>query len=226
MAWQRNFRRELYEEFLSPGGLPGLKETTLLDPQGWRHLTRSEVEFAAKYALWLSFRDWGNFFSWVVKAGVGEEDKKDAASSGQSPSLSNKDSGGVEPPLVTAAQLQDLTQRAGTQIRALASSEDLQGRLLSLGATSELKARLASLGSEGLHLTRDCLDEFLKGYEVSSARVGDLHGRNIYLCIHTLTIFSHFFLPTPFFLSHLRMGRVSRYESTLRRRQQGRRRKS
>jgi hypothetical protein len=171
VTWQRNFRRELYEEFLSPGEqLPGLKETTLLDPQAWRRLSRAEVEFAAKYALWLNLRDWRNLFSWVVKSGAGEEGEKGGAtSSGQASTAPKESSSAVEPPLVTAAQLQDLTQRAGTQIQALARSEDLQGRLLSLGATSDLKARLATLGSEGLHLTRDCLDEFLKGYEVSAA---------------------------------------------------------
>ena len=135
--------------------IPGLVETSLLDPQRWRSLTREEVEFAAKYALWLTLNDWLVFFSSFRGK---EKETLEVGSTGV------KNVGGE--PTLTPTQLHEFATHATSRISSVAKDEGLRSRLLALSETSELRAKVLLLGSQGLNLTRDCLDEFLKGYEV------------------------------------------------------------
>jgi len=157
----QNFGREFKREFFSgkKDEVPGLVETSLFDPNRWRSLSQHEVEFAAKYALWLTLNDWVSFFS--------SSRGKDGEANTRSEDENIKTGEGVPgAPLVDPARLHALVSRVASKATSLSQDEDLRTRLIALGESSELRIRVILLGSQGLSLARDCLDEFLKGYEV------------------------------------------------------------
>jgi hypothetical protein len=151
---------QLREQLRPLPDLPGIVQTSLIDPEGWRERSASEVELAFKVALWMGLKDYGNLLCLLV---------------GRPASFPVQEA----PPQQQAAEAGEQGSEAGAAAPAaslpgsLPSSEAIRAatlqaasRLGSLSRDEELRRRVAAMGSEALTLTRECLDEFLAGYEV------------------------------------------------------------
>ena len=155
--------KELREQLTPVPDLPGITNTTLIDPQGWSSLSASEVELAFKMSLWMSLVDYGNLLAMLL---------------GRPTTLREEGGGGgAAGPGVGAGAAPGAGAQLAAALAQAPTSEDIRAatlqaatRLSSLSRDEELRGRLAAMGSSALHLTRDCLDEFLAGYEVRSRR--------------------------------------------------------
>ena len=145
LAELRALSQQLREQLTPCPDVPGTVQTTLIDPQGWRERSAAEVELAFKLSLWMTLQDYGNLGALLV---------------GRPTSFP---AGGVPPLAPEGAATAGVLPATSEEVRQVALQA--ASRLSVLSRDEQLRLRLAAMGSEALQLTRECLDEFLTGYE-------------------------------------------------------------
>jgi hypothetical protein len=147
--------RRLKEELTPLPTPPGYVNTSPINPDLWARIPSEHLRYAIKTSVKEVLGDYVWLFR-KMKGGGGEATKATeepgggaaAASASPTPSPS---SGTIRPPL-TSEEIREASIRAARRAMDLAKDEGL-------------RERLASLSAEGLSLARDCLDEFLRGYQ-------------------------------------------------------------
>jgi hypothetical protein len=156
-SWWKDFRRELREELTVQPDPPGTVNTSLFDPEKWERLSPEQIRVAMLAALWMSWVDWKSLFDFLMGRPFSllppdDEGEKKAAATDAAQSAP-----GVSLPSVTSEQARAAALHVVKRLSAATQDEDL-------------KSRLAAIATEVLSLARDCLDEFLLGYQVSADR--------------------------------------------------------
>jgi hypothetical protein len=164
--------RELREQLTPMPNLPGVVNTTLLDPPAWRAHSAAEVELAFKLALWMSVTDFRNLLALLTGRPTTFERGEARAEPPPPPPPREQQGAGAAaaggPPSPAALAVAQALARAPSPADVRGAALQAAAQLSSLSRDEELRRRLAAMGSEALNLTRDCLDEFLAGYEVRS----------------------------------------------------------
>jgi hypothetical protein len=168
------FLKELREQLTPIPDMPGVVNTTLLDPPAWRQRTAAEVELAFKLALWMSVTDFRNALALLTGRPTtfpleGEPEQPQQPPPQQQGAAAAAAGGAADgPPSPAALAVAQALARVPSSEGVRGAALQAAAQLSTLSRDEELRRRLAAMGSEALHLTRDCLDEFLAGYEVRS----------------------------------------------------------
>jgi hypothetical protein len=162
------FRRQLREQLSPLPDPPGVRNPSLVDPEGWERMSKADVRAALKLAAIRGVGDWVWLFRALrrVVLGDGGGGNEAAAEGGgassqppQPPRAGTLAAGGAPaaPPLLSAED-------------ARAAALALAGGVAKLSRDELLRQRLRALGAEGMTVTREALDEFLLGYQVHANR--------------------------------------------------------
>lgn len=157
-AWA-TFRRQLRENFTPPADPPGVRNSTLMDPEAWERASKADVRLALKFALAQGMEDWLWLFRSLRRLFVGSGDGEEAG-------------GGAPPPAAASPHA-----AAGAGGAPLLTAEDARAAALALASGAarltrdeQLRARIKTLGVKGMAVSREALDEFLLGYQVRLRR--------------------------------------------------------
>ena len=150
-AWS-TFRRQLREQFTPPPDPPGVRNSTLMDPEAWERASKEDVRLALKFVLAQSLQEWLWLFRSLRRLVVGGEE--DAVSAPPPPPQPHAGAGAGAPlPVLTAED-------------ARAAALALARGATRLTSDEQLRAKIKVLGVEGMAVSREALDEFLLGYQV------------------------------------------------------------
>ncbi len=158
-AWA-TFRRQLREHFTPPADPPGVRNSTLLDPEAWERASKADVRLALKFALAQGVEDWMWLFRSLRRLFVGGGDGEKVGGGASLPAAApppHAAAGAGGAPLLTA-------EDARAAALALASGA------ARLSRDEQLRARIKTLGVKGMAVSREALDEFLLGYQVRLRR--------------------------------------------------------
>ena len=152
-AWS-TFRRQLREQFTSPPDPPGVRNSTLMDPEAWERASKEDVRLALKFVLAQSLQEWLWLFRSLRRLVVGgEEDAASAPPPLPQPHAGAGAGAGAPLPVLTAED-------------ARAAALALARGATRLTSDEQLRAKIKALGVEGMAVSREALDEFLLGYQV------------------------------------------------------------
>ncbi len=134
---------------------PGVKVTSLFNPELWARIPSTHVRYALKEA---AREIWGDY-AWLARRLVSPPEAPEKGGAGAAHDAEAGPGAGVGaggglgplPPSATAEEVR-------------AASLRVAKRVISLSQDADFQARLAAASAHALRTARDCLDEFLLGY--------------------------------------------------------------
>lgn len=153
------------EEFAPQKDHPKVENTSLIAPEVWETMPPEHFRYALKQSLIMSLNDWSQLLRWIIPIEKSSDQMKTSTATStqtiqdQGPHLPGDDTAHVKEESAKEPTIL-LTRDEAKQV-----ASHVARKLTNLSQDEELRKQLVGLGTQALNTARDCLDQFLIGYQ-------------------------------------------------------------